>query len=194
MSPRHDSDWIATMLDAEERLGSTIPEELLVGTGLAKRQTVVDFGCGPGFLTVPAARVVGPLGHVYAVDIEREMLDIVEARAADAEVENVSSVLSPGGETPLPDRIADFVVCSLIIHDAPDLKGRVELAREAGRLLRSSGRMLVIEWTPKAGDDRSRRMTPEETLDVLLEAGFELDEPEPLGSRQYMIVARWPPS
>ena len=54
--------------------------------------------------------------------------------------------------------------------------------------------MLVIEWTPKAGDDRSRRMTSEETSDVLLEAGFELDEPKPLGSRQYMIVARWPPS
>ena len=182
------------MLDAEERLGSTIPEELLVGTGLAERQTVVDFGCGPGFLTVPAARVVGPLGHVYAVDIEQRMLDIVEARASDAGVDNVSCVLSPGGKTPLRDSIADFVVCGLVIHDAPDPAGRVELAREAGRLLRSSGRMLVIEWTPKAGDDRSRRMTSEETSDVLLEAGFELDEPKPLGSRQYMIVARWPPS
>ena len=194
MSPRQDNDWVGRMLDAEERLGSTIPEELLVGTGLAKGQTVVDFGCGPGFLTLPAARIVGPLGHVYAVDIDREMLDIVEARAADAGVKNVSSVLSPGGKTPLEDRIADFVVCSLILHDAPDPAGRLELAREAGRMLRSSGLMLVIEWTPKAGDDRSRRMTPEETSDVLLETGFELDESRPLGSRQYMIVARWSPS
>jgi ubiquinone/menaquinone biosynthesis C-methylase UbiE len=182
------------MLDAEGRLGSTIPEELLVGVGLSERQTVVDFGCGPGFLTVPAAKVVGPLGRVYAVDIEQRMLDVVEARAADAGVENVSAVLSPGGKTPLGDGIADFVVCSLVIHDAPGPEGRVELAGEAGRMLRSSGRMLVIEWTPQPGDDMSRRMTSEETSRVLLDSGLELDEPKPLGSRQYMIVARWPRS
>ena len=194
MSPRYDGDWTATMLDAEGRLGSTIPEELLAGIGLSERQTVVDFGCGPGFLTVPAAKVVGPLGRVYAVDIEQRMLDVVEARAADAGVENVSAVLSPGGKTPLADGIADFVVCGLVIHDAPGPEGRVELAREAGRMLRSSGRMLVIEWTPQPGDDKSRRMTSEETTRVLLDAGFELDEPKPLGNRQYMIVARWPQS
>ena len=121
MSPRYDGDWTASMLDAEGRLGSTIPEELLVGVGLSERQTVVDFGCGPGFLTVPAAKVVGPLGRVYAVDIEQRMLDVVEARAADAGVENVSAVLSPGGKTPLGtvSRISWSAASSSMMRPAP---------------------------------------------------------------------------
>ena len=42
--PRYDADWIASMLNPEERLGATIPEELLTGIGLAESQTVVDLG------------------------------------------------------------------------------------------------------------------------------------------------------
>jgi ubiquinone/menaquinone biosynthesis C-methylase UbiE len=37
--------------------------------------TVLDFGCGPGFFTLPMAQMVGASGHVMAVDLQAEMLE-----------------------------------------------------------------------------------------------------------------------
>ena len=190
MSPRYDDEWISTMLDTKRRLGPVTPAELLVTSGLRDRDTVVDVGCGPGFLTMPAARVVGPRGLVYAVDVEQKMLDLVSRNASDGGLQNVVTVLSSGQRIPLEDRIADYAICGLLIHDRPDFAGKVEMARDVGRLVRPEGRVLVIEWVPQEDDDLSRRLPSDETEEVLREAGFEFDGSHPLGDRQYMIVAK----
>ena len=192
MSPRYDNEWVARMLDVEGRLGKLIPEELLVSTGLALHQTVVDVGCGPGFFTLPAAVIVGDLGRVYAVDIEQRMLDLVNSYAAKLGLENVLTVYSRGGRAPLPDQIADYAICSLLIHDQPDHAGRVNMVKDIRRLLRKDGRLLVIEWTPQPDDDPARRLTADEMVAVLRDAGLEFDDPQPLGEKQYMLVARAP--
>ena len=45
------------------------PYRILNTAGLKKGQQVLEVGCGPGFFTIPASRIVGEEGHVYAVDI-----------------------------------------------------------------------------------------------------------------------------
>ena len=192
MSPRYDKEWLAGMLDTEGRLGTTRPEELLVATGLGERQIVVDVGCGPGFLTIPAAMVVGPHGQVYAVDVEPKMLDLVNSKAAASKLENIITVLSSGQNVPLADHVADYAICALLLHDRPDFESRADMARDIVRLVQPGGHILVIEWVPKTGDDRSRRLTPEETAAVLHEASLVFEGPHPLGEKQYMMVAsRW---
>ena len=84
MSPRYDAEWIGNLLDTERRLGGVGPEEFLKNAGLRSGDTVVDVGCGPGFMTLPAAELVGPNGRVYAVDIKQPMLNLVDTRAAEA--------------------------------------------------------------------------------------------------------------
>ncbi len=192
MSPRYDDEWIARMLDVEGRLGNLTPEQLLISTGLAPNQTVVDVGCGPGFFTLPAAVVVGDLGRVYSVDIEQRMLDLVNSYAAKLGLGNVLTVYSRGGRVPLPDQIADYAICSLLLHDPTDHASRVDMAKDIRRLLREDGRLLVIEWTPQPGDDPARRLPADEMAAVLREAGLEFDDPQPLGEKQYMLVARVP--
>ena len=118
------------------------------------------------------------------------MLDVVKASAEGESLQNVSTVLNTGETVPLPDRLADLVICGLVIHDQPEPSGRVDFVTEARRLLSPSGRVLVIEWVPQAGDDHRRRMTPDQLSAVLREAGMDLDGPEPLGRSQYMMVAR----
>jgi len=45
--------------------------QLLRNAGIFEGQTVLDFGCGAGNYTIPAAEIVGKKGKVYAVDKER---------------------------------------------------------------------------------------------------------------------------
>ena len=192
MSPRYGQEWINSMLDVETRLGTTSPESLLRNTGLGSGQFVADIGCGPGLFAIPAALVVGPQGGVYAVDTEQTMLDMVDEKSAEESLSHVVTVLSDGSIIPLPDSVAHYAICGLMLHDCPDFDARVAMARDIRRTVQPGGHILVIEWTPQSGDDCSRRLTPEETGDILSAARLEFDGPHPLGERQYMMTATRP--
>ena len=190
MSPRYDEEWVARLLDAEDRLGTADPQEFLAASGLSERHAVVDFGCGPGFFMLPAATIVGPLGRVYAVDIEQKMLDLVERKAINNGHHNVHTVLSTGQSLPLADGIADFALCVLVLHYPKDLVGRVGIVREIARLVRPAGALLIINWTPQEGLDSGSRLLSEQMAMILWGAGFEPDAPRSRGESQYAMIAR----
>ncbi len=110
--------------------------------GVARDQTVVDLGCGPGYFTVPAATLVGPRGKVYGVDVHPEMLEACRSRvaAAGARVELVHSTET---HIPLPDGIADLVLVAVVLHETGD---PAALLREARRLLKPGGEVALIEF------------------------------------------------
>ncbi|TMC12248.1 MAG: methyltransferase domain-containing protein, partial [Chloroflexi bacterium] len=70
--------------------------------GIEPGMRVVDVGCGPGRLALPAARAAGDQGEVLAVDLQRAMLDIVERRAAAAGLRNVRTLEAAAGSGALP--------------------------------------------------------------------------------------------
>jgi ubiquinone/menaquinone biosynthesis C-methylase UbiE len=182
------------MLDGDGRFGAAGPRGLLEDTGLRAGHTVVDMGCGPGLLTLAAASVVGAAGKVYAVDIKHKMLDLVSSTATTAGLGNVETVSSTGNEVPLPDHIAHYVICSQVLHYPDSIPERVDLARELARLVKPSGRILVIEWVPSEGDISVLRLAPADTEEILRRAGLRTDMTAPAGEKQYAIVAsRRPP-
>ena len=189
MSPRYDAEWIGNLLDTERRLGGVGPEEFLKNAGLRSGDTVVDVGCGPGFMTLPAAELVGPNGRVYAVDIKQSMLNLVDTRAAEAGLKNVTTVFNAGEGISLPDGVADFALCGLVLHYCPDEAGREALVRDIGRMMKPGGRVLFIEHIPQPADDAKDRMTPEAMTALLEKAGFETSGPRELVDRQYVLVA-----
>ena len=181
MSARYDEEWTAGLLNSNSRLGAHAPEELLSRSGLSKGNTVVDYGCGPGFFTLPAAGIVGAEGLVYAIDVEPKMVALVAERAADAGRANVTAVLNETGRAPLPDEIADFAMCALVFHYPEDEAGRIDIATDISRLLKPGGKALLVQ--------REGPM-PFETTDALMtEAGLVCDGLQPLVEGQYTVVA-----
>lgn len=190
MSPRYDAEWIGSMLDTDSRLGGISPSAFLKNAGLRGGDTVVDVGCGPGFMTLPAAELVGSTGRVYAVDIERRMLDLVEKRVAEAGLGNVTTVFNDGEGIPVPDGVADLALCGLVLHYFPDEAGREGLVRDICRMVKYGGRCLFIEHTPQPADDPKERMKPEAMTKLLERAGFETSRPRELVERQYVLIAK----
>ena len=123
-------------------------ETMLREAGVAAGQVVVDLGAGPGFFTLPAARLVGTGGHVYAVDVEPLMLDVCRRRAEEAGLTGIETVHSAEAQIPLPDAVADRVMIAFVLHEADDVAA---LLREAARLLRPSGEIVVAEWRKAEG-------------------------------------------
>lgn len=183
--PRYDADWIDFMLQTERR-GSPPAEQTLTYLGLGPGQIVADVGCGPGFFTLPAARLVAPTGRVYAIDVEPKMLELVAKRAA---AENLAGIEVRSGHRdriPLDDATAHLTLCALVLHDLDD---RLGIVRELARVTRPKGRIAIVEWAPDQDDQRPNRLRPQETASLFAEAGLPIIEISPLGSRQYLLIA-----
>jgi SAM-dependent methyltransferase len=135
---------------------------------------VVEFGCGFGLFTVPAARSVS--GTVYALDIEPEMVAATKARAADAGFSNVIAqerdFLADGCGR--PDKSAAYVMLFNIMHIAE----AQELLRESYRVLAAGGKAGVIHWKPDSSTPRGPslaiRPPPERCAEWAERAGFRV--------------------
>ena len=86
---------VAAMFDNRiaDRIGGTTT--IIARADIRKGMRVLDAGCGPGRLTVPLAREVGPAGEVIALDVQEGMLERVAKNTARAGLRNVQTVRAP---------------------------------------------------------------------------------------------------
>lgn len=173
---------------SEERHTRLQPRALLRSLGLKAGDTVADIGCGPGFFTLPAAEIVGPEGVVVAADIQGEMLTTVRMRAAEQGLSNVRLIKSGETELPLPAQSFDLVIAAFVLHEVPK---HATFLRKMGRLLKSSGRLAVLEWQKhetEFGPPIEDRIAPDELIADATAAGLRLSKRRELGDDQYLCT------
>jgi hypothetical protein len=111
------------------------PMERLQKVGLQEGQTVLDYGCGIGSYTIPASKIVGANGTVYALDIQPMAVDRVKKRAEKNGLLNVQTIVS-SIDTGLPEKSVDVV----LLYDVLQMiRNREGLLQEFHRVLKPSG-------------------------------------------------------
>ena len=86
------------------------PARLLEGSGLQAGQTVLEVGCGPGYFTLSAARMIGDGGRLIAMDPLANFVETVERKVRDADLTNVEVVRRDALETQLESGSVDLVL------------------------------------------------------------------------------------
>ena len=104
-------------------------------------QTFLDYGCGTGDFTIPAARIVNTGGKVYALDYFPRQLEIVEEKSKKEGLTNVETILSDG-KTGLPDEYIDVIWMCDVLHE---VKERRAVLEELHRVLRSEGVLAIYD-------------------------------------------------
>lgn len=104
--------------------------------------TVLDVGCGPGFFTIPLAQLVGKTGRVIAVDLQKEMLQVVKKKIIASQYEeriilhhcdtNMVGITEP----------VDFVLLFYVVHEIPN---KAEFFNEIAQILHPTGHVLLVE-------------------------------------------------
>ena len=107
---------------------------------------VLDAGCGPGRLTIPAARQVSPGGEVVAVDFQAEQLQRPRAKATAANVANVRFVQPGLREGKLPEAAFDCALLCTVLGEILDREAA--LAEEILKALKPGGVLSVTEVLP----------------------------------------------
>jgi SAM-dependent methyltransferase len=114
----------------------------LLGPLVSAGDTAVDLGCGPGYYTLPLARMVGEKGRVIAVDVQQEMLSAMTARAKEAGLAaRIEPHLSRGDSIGVTGPV-DFALAFWVLHEAPD---QGKFLQQAHDMLRPGGRLLLVE-------------------------------------------------
>jgi ubiquinone/menaquinone biosynthesis C-methylase UbiE len=117
------------------------PLRILLEVGVAPGQTVLDFGCGPGAFSVAAARIVGPGGNVYAVDVNPLALAAVRRAAKKRQLTNMATLLSTDLGS-LPNATVDVAILYDVLHGLPDPP---KVLAELHRLAKPGGLLTVSD-------------------------------------------------
>lgn len=147
---------------------------MLQALGVKPGQTVCDMGCGNGFYTLQLARLVGPRGRVYAVDIQPEMLQMLARNAAEARLSNILPVLGTPIDPRLPAGAIDMMLCVDVYHEFSHPEAMLEKIKES---LAPDGNLVLVEFR---GEDPAvpikplHKMTKAQVRAELEPAGFEM--------------------
>jgi ubiquinone/menaquinone biosynthesis C-methylase UbiE len=176
--------------DEKERRKWQDPEAILGRAGLAAGQTFIDLGSGNGFFALPAARIVGESGRVYAVDSYKDGIETLLVQARAEGLDNIEGTVGRGEDLVLCDSCADMVFFGIALHDFDD---PARVLANARRMIKSSGTLVNVDWKKEPtgpGPPLEIRFSTEKATMLIQQAGFSAAPPEDAGPYHYMILAK----
>jgi SAM-dependent methyltransferase len=114
---------------------------------LAGAGVVVEVGAGTGEQALLLARSSREGGRVVAVDPDRSALQRARAKPG---ADRVRFEVGFADSLPVESGTADAVVMTLLLHHL-DAGGKCDALREAARVVRRGGRLVVADWGPPRG-------------------------------------------
>lgn len=134
---------------------------------------VVDFGCGFGTFSIPAAQMIN--GRIQAFDIDPKMIERLQSKIDELDISNIDLHLNDfiAEGSCIPDNSTDYVMLfNILHHDNPN-----QILKEVHRILKPSAKAGIIHWrsdisTPR-GPQLDIRPTPEQCKNWVIESsGF----------------------
>ena len=160
----------APWLDRSEREAEERPTQALAFLDIKPGWVVADIGAGSGYFTERLSRLVGATGRVYANDIQKGMLDLLQRRLASQQLQNVTLVLGEPADPKLPPSSIDLALMVDVYHELGDPQTMLANIKKA---LKPDGRLALIQYK---GEDPSVPILPLHKMTVA-QARLEL-EPE----------------
>jgi ubiquinone/menaquinone biosynthesis C-methylase UbiE len=163
----------AWMLDNPIRRLIQPPSELVEKLDITQGQTVVDFGCGPGYFTVELAKKAA---KVIAVDLSMEMLEKAKRKTSKAHAENVDFLQSNGTKIKLDDTSVDLILLVTVFHEIGE---EATVLGEFSRILKPSGKLVIVEVIKKGTVPGAPMQNPQAIKSDLEAANFKLQQMQP---------------
>jgi ubiquinone/menaquinone biosynthesis C-methylase UbiE len=177
-------------LDNEKRREMLPPEDTLIRLGLREGDIMADIGCGTGYFTIPAAKIVGDIGKIFAMDILPKMLQDVEIKIKENNINNIETILTDENDLKLEDTKISIAFISNALHEADK---KEHFLSEIKRIISPNGRIAIIEWqkiNSKIGPLIEHRLDKVDIMKILDTLGFFNISTIDIGENFYGIIAQ----
>jgi ubiquinone/menaquinone biosynthesis C-methylase UbiE len=166
------------------------PDKNLAQLGLSEGMKVADLGAGTGYYSIAAGRRVGGSGRIYAVEVQKDLLNRLKSNATAEKVLNVEVIwgsIDTIGGTKIRDGLIDRAILANTLFQI-EQKDRDGLALEIKRILKVGGKLLVVDWlpgSPLSPKNCIPRMIAENLFD---KNGFTIEKTFNAGEHHYGLV------
>jgi len=171
------------------------PHTNVKALGIGPGMSVADFGSGSGHYVLAIAEALEGSGHVYAIDVQRDLLRRIHNEAMKRGIKNVQILWGdlerPGGSK-IADHHLDRVLISNLLFQVED---KSAVLQEAARVLRPHGRLAIIDWSESyggMGPVKKDVVTKDAAQKLAVAHGFELDREFPAGAHHYGLLFMTP--
>lgn len=181
----------ASWLERPERVDEEQPDQVVEQMQLKPTDVVADVGAGTGYFSFRISRVV-PQGKVFAVDIQREMLNVIEERKRKLKADNVVAVRSTEQEVKLPDSSVDVVLMVDVYHE---FAYPYEMMQSIVKALKPGGRVVQIEYRgedPEVPIKRTHKMSVQQARKEMEFVGLRWQETKAFLPQQHFLVFEKP--
>ena len=178
----------APWLERSEREEEEAPDVALNVLKIAKGSSVADIGAGSGYITVRLAARVGPTGHVFATDVQPQMLNILGRRLVSQKIANVTLIEGTFDDPKLPPASVDLILMVDVYHELSQPQAMLRHLRAS---LKPGGRLVLLEYRK---EDPTVPIKPEHKMSVAeakmeVEAeGFTLSKVDEALPRQHILI------
>ena len=118
---------------------------------IIKKSKILDFGCGPGNLTIEMAKETGEEGYVYALDIHPLAILKVEDLILKTGCKNITTILTDKLKTGLKNESIDTV---FIFNAIKMVRNKEKLANEIQRVLKKKGKLIIRNKMTSSNDEK----------------------------------------
>jgi ubiquinone/menaquinone biosynthesis C-methylase UbiE len=164
------------------------PATNLAKLSLSEGMRVADIGAGSGFYTIEAGRKVGSSGRIYAIDVQKNLLERLRTVAASHGVRNIEVIWGNAekiGGTKVREAMVDRVICSNVLFqiEKPD-----DFALEMKRIIKPGGKIMVVDWS-ETSPLSPGTVFPEMKARTLFEkSGFKFEQDFDAGDHHYGLI------
>lgn len=166
-------------------------DRVLKAIGLKEGEIVMDAGCGDGFISMKASKIVKDNGKVYALDAYEPSLDILKKEISQNEIKNIEVILADMTLTiPLNDNLVDKCVMANVLHGFAAEGTLGSVLDEIKRVLKSGGTFALVEFNKvegPPGPSYDVRLSPDDVEKILEEHGFNIGGTEEVGKYHYLV-------
>ncbi|WP_455207893.1 class I SAM-dependent methyltransferase [Kaarinaea lacus] len=135
--------WLRWLVELDNPFTKTNRSAVIIGhLDLHPGMLVLDMGCGPGRVSIPAAKKVGKQGKVVAVDIQAGMLRRAEVKAKEAGVNNIQFLQAGAGEGRIGQARFDRALLVTVLGEIPN---REMAVKEIFESLKPGGQLSITE-------------------------------------------------
>ena len=161
--------------------------KLFKALGDLRNKAVADLGSGTGYYTKDLVKLTRPLGAVYCLDVNDELLDILKTRTI--KLDRIQYIPMDEASIPIDDHQIDAVLSVMTAHEFND---PYDTFNEIKRIMKTGGNLVIADWSPygklNEGPPKDIRLSEDNIIKHATDAGFEFVKNFSGNSELYILL------